>query len=590
MLNSNDVIDSSKSTTNVVAIKAPMKWVVSDPVHGNTHFDVQSRIVKYPQLKQVILQLNTGVYSLYMKEYSLKSLAQYRRGIDVFLLYLDEHQQITDVSVCGYAFLYSYLKWFQSRPIQEGERRGRFRKSLMIARLIPKLLLSLAEIYPEQVHPDVLTGHMPCVRGIPSSPREPYSKREFRSILKACKQIIEQDKNGKWSGADSVVLAAAAVLMSIYTLANKTDILRLTVDSMYPHPHDPERRVCFAFYKPRAQHRTIVKDFDVGDETTREMIAESRLFHTSAKSLFMYLKERSDQYRSAEGLENGQSIWLYRINVFSQTSEKVTTLKAGYLDSSRNTNQNSAAPLDVITNMFELMDDEDKPLRIRLSRLRPTCVQVLRRYGSIASVSRILGHKLRFGQGSSLTTHRHYLNTSPEQKARLSLLLERLHDYSVTGKASSWIQYEKDYELTLEQQNELQLIQSDSRFKTHVGSCKNPKNHEQMSSQGPSCLDFMQCLLCPHMVILETDLWRLFSFQKALRHDFESGRIPSHVWVKRYGVYLQILEKDLPDAFKHRPLVVSKARKRAEDSPYPLWDLHEGSYLTNMLKSMEAAS
>lgn len=68
MLNSNDVIDSSKSTTNVVAIKAPMKWVVSDPVHGNTHFDVQSRIVKYPQLKQVILQLNTGVYSLYMKE------------------------------------------------------------------------------------------------------------------------------------------------------------------------------------------------------------------------------------------------------------------------------------------------------------------------------------------------------------------------------------------------------------------------------------------------------------------------------------------------------------------------------------------
>ncbi|MEZ8414514.1 hypothetical protein [Vibrio splendidus] len=587
MLNSNDVVDASKKTTNVVAIKAPMKWVVSDPVHGNTHFDIQSRIVKYPQLKQVILQLNTGLYSLHMKGYSLKSLGQYRRGVDIFLLYLEGNQPIADVSVCGYAFLYSYLKWYQSRPIQEGERRGRLRKSLMIARLIPKLLLSLAETYPEQVHPDVLTGHVPCVRGIPSSPREPYSKREFRSILKACKQIIEQDKNGKWNGSESVLLAAAAVLMSIYTLANKTDILRLTVDSMYPHPHDPERRVCFAFYKPRAQHRTIVKDFDVGDETTREMIAESRLFHTSAKSLFMYLKERSDQYRSVEGLENGQSIWLYRINFFSRTSEKVTTLKAGYLDSSRNTNQNSAAPLDVITNIFELMDDEGEPLRIRLSRLRPTCVQVLRRYGSIASVSRILGHKLRFGQGSSLTTYRHYLKTSPEQRARLSLLLERLHDYSATGKVSSWIQYEKDYELTSEQRSELQLIQSDNRFKTHVASCKNPKNHEQAPLKGPSCLDFMQCLLCPHIVILETDLWRLFSFQLALKRDFESGRLPSHVWIKRYGVYLQILEKDLPAAFKHRPLALAQSLRRAKESPYPLWSLDDQSYLTKLLMDME---
>ncbi|MEZ8747252.1 hypothetical protein AB6D07_21920, partial [Vibrio sp. 10N.239.312.C11] len=110
------------------------------------------------------------------------------------------------------------------------------------------------------------------------------------------------------------------------------------------------------------------------------------------------------------------------------------------------------------------------------------------------------------------------------------------------------------------------------------------------AKRGCSIFKFNYATKPPHMVILETDLWRLFSFQKALRHDFESGRIPSHVWVKRYGVYLQILEKDLPDAFKHRPLVVSKARKRAEDSPYPLWDLHEGSYLTNMLKSMEAAS
>ncbi len=111
-----------------------------------------------------------------------------------------------------------------------------------------------------------------------------------------------------------------------------------------------------------------------------------------------------------------------------------------------------------------------------------------------------------------------------------------------------------------------------------------------MNSQGPGCLDFMQCLLCPHMVILETDLWRLFSFQKALRHDFESGRMPSHVWLKRYGGYLQILEKGLPDAFKHRPLVVSKARKRAEDSLYPLWALNESSYLISMLKDMEAVS
>ncbi|EJK2107548.1 MULTISPECIES: hypothetical protein [Vibrio] len=579
-------MSNPSQSNNLLYFKAPLMWTFSDPVHGNYHFDVNARITEYPHLKTIILQLNEGLYGLHCKGFALKSLGQYRRAIDMFLLYLNTENTVDNIADCDYEFLLSYLKWFQLRPLQEGERKGKRRKSIGIARLIPKLLVSIAELQPDSVHVDVLLGHLPSVRGIPSSPREPYSKREFRQILKACKSIVDLDKKAEWQGADSVVLAAAAVLMSIYTLANKSDILRLQVDSMYPHPHDPERRVCFAFYKPRAKHRTIIKDFSNIDEREIEMFAESRLFHMSAKGLFDYLKERSDKYREQTSNDIRESIWLYESSSWGSRG-CVTSLKAGYLDSSRNKNQNAVVPLDVIADLYDLRDDQDQELRIRISRLRPTCVQILRRYGSVASVSRILGHKLNFGMSYSPTTERHYLNASPEQKARISLLLSRLHDYSVSGGVETWIQYEQQNVLTEAQKDELDLLQSDSRFKTHVASCNNPKNKEQSLSSGPHCLDFMQCLLCPHMVILETDLWRLFSFQRALRHDFESGRIPSASWLKRYGIYLKTLEDDIPHAFRHRPLVVKKAKERAEQAPYPLWNLNDQSYLAQMLSMVE---
>lgn len=579
-------MSKSSQSDKILHFKAPFIWTFSDPVHGNSHFDVKARIQKYPHLKTIILQLNEGLYGLHCKGFALKSLVQYRRAIDAFLLYLNNEKAVGDIGDCGYEFLLSYLKWYQLRPLNAGERKGKRRKSIGIARLLPKLLVSLAELHPDSVHVDVLLGHLPSVSGIPSSPREPYSKHEFRHILKTCKSIVELDKNEEWKGADSVVLAAAAVLMSIYTLANKTDILRLQVDSMYPHPHDPERRVCFAFYKPRAKHRTIIKDFSNIDERELEMFAESRLFHMSVKGLFEYLRERSDQYRDQASDDIRESIWLYQTNSFGRGGN-ITSLKTGYLDSSRNKDKIAAVPLDAITNLYGLKDDQGQELKIRLSRLRPTCVQILRRHGSVASVSRILGHKLNFGMGYSQTTERHYLNASPEQKARISLLLSRLHDYSTTWDVETWIQYEQQNVLTEAQKTELNLLQSDSRFKTHVASCNNPQNKEQSVFTGPHCLDFMKCLLCPHIVILETDLWRLFSFQRALRHDFESGRIPSALWMKRYGIFLKILEEDIPQAFKHRPLVLKKAQERAARTPYPLWNLNDQSYLAQMLSMVE---
>ncbi|MCL1089974.1 hypothetical protein L2744_10220 [Shewanella profunda] len=570
----------------VLRFKAPLIWTISDPIHGNYHFDMKMRIQEYPHLKRIILQLNEGLYGLHGIGYALKSLKQFRRAIDTFLLYLNTEKLVDDIADCDYEFLLCYLKWFQMRPLQKGERKGKRRKSIHLARLIPRLLVSLAELHPDDVHVDVLLGHLPSLPNIPSSPREPYSKREFRQILRVCKSIVESDKKGEWQSAGSVVLAAAAVLMSIYTLANKSDILRLNVDSMYPHPHDPERRVCFAFYKPRAKHRTIIKDFSNIDGRELEMFAESRLFHMNAKSLFEYLKDRSDKYRDQASDDIRESIWLYETNSFGWGGN-VTSLKAGYLDSSRNKGKNAAVPLDVIANLYDLKDDKGQALKIRLSRLRPTCVQILRRHGSVASVSRILGHKLNFGMGYSQTTERHYLNATPEQKARISLLLSRLHDYSTNGDVETWIQYEQQHVLTEAQKTELDLLQSDARFKTHVASCNNPQNKEQSVSTGPHCLDFMQCLLCPHIVILETDLWRLFSFQLALRHDFESGRIPSALWMKRYGIFLKILEEDIPQAFQHRPLVLKKAQERAARTPYPLWDLNDQSYLAKMLSMVE---
>lgn len=79
-------MSNPSQSNNLLYFKAPLMWTFSDPVHGNYHFDVNARITEYPHLKTIILQLNEGLYGLHCKGFALKSLGQYRRAIDMFLL------------------------------------------------------------------------------------------------------------------------------------------------------------------------------------------------------------------------------------------------------------------------------------------------------------------------------------------------------------------------------------------------------------------------------------------------------------------------------------------------------------------------
>lgn len=583
-------IKSSRQRDLSVPPITSLVWCISDPVVLNVTFDFKSKIEEYPLRRDLLLQLNEALYADYQRGLSVSTLNARYGSIKPFLAFLDEIDvgcKIVNLSSVNYDFLYAFYIWYKIKPIQSGNRKGKNRRDISAPTYIVRLLATYAELHCDLVHDDVISGHLPFLSNIPSTPRQPYSSQEIRQILRACREIVSLDMKGEWTGASSVVLSAAAVLMSVYTLANISDILRMTKDSMYPHPQDPDRRVCFVFEKPRAGYRLIRKDFSSEPPSELEISMESRLFHGKSKELFEYLKNRSDSLRDQAPEAIKDSIWLYKSSNRIQLNEPIRNITSAYLNTFKSKIQKGFPPLDFISDLYDLKDSEGKRLKIRVSRIRPSCAQMLRRYASIASLSRLLGHKMHFGQAGSKVTVSHYLPTSPQQKVRFQLLVENLGKYALSGSATTWVINQRSLSLTAEQQETLGFLESDQRFISHVAHCKNNENEYQPESSGPKCLDFMQCLLCSNLVILESDLWRLFSFGNALRRDFESGRIPSLDWSKRYGIFLDVVEREIPHAFRHRKHIVDEAKMKAIQKPYPLWEMQDSNYISIFLTEME---
>lgn len=576
--------------------QVPWCWVTTSDLGERKRYDFaalcevegqpvdRQALFHYLNLALYRMAQDTANYSFYYIGNLYASIRQFQR----YLTETDPQGTLTTIEQVDFKVLDRYVHWVCEQRIRYGARSGRkvsaSTKVSSVAGLI-SVLKALAPLAPEAISEDVRRGHFPTTysRGArdQQQPRESYTLAESRTILAACKDVIDQDRCGTWDGTDLHVLAAAMVILLFRTIGNLAPMLRLHRDSMLPHPADPKRYVLVC-RKRRAGHKIIKKAFDAehdSDKTAHYDLMETTVRGAHhAKALFDYLVQRSDAFRANAPSGCRDSIWLYR-NFVNRHTRLMITDRIGVMKQSHMACSPSVLP--ALAERYGLKDRYGEPLAIHVSRIRPTGLQLIDEIseGEKGITQRLANH------ASQQTTLDRYLVVNDRMRAGLILVQTLLSQFARSSEGCSWAAHQLARHFDVPLENALRLL--DGQQQTHLASCADLYFGQYAPKTGTApCADLLACFKCKHMTILETDLYKLFSFRNALVTDFQRGRLPVSQWIKRYQWIVQLIDNEIANDPVFSPRAVRQAQRRARDNPYPLW--RDDLLLATALRHTEA--
>jgi len=105
------------------------------------------------------------------------------------------------------------------------------------------------------------------------------------------------------------------------------------------------------------------------------------------------------------------------------------------------------------------------------------------------------------------------------------------------------------------------------RDDTPHSGCKDAFNGEFAPKDGSACVDFLSCFRCKSQVIIQDDLYKLFSFYWALFS--QRSHVGRDNWRKLFGWVTRVIDRDIAPKFDAEVVEHEKARARAE--PHPMW-------------------
>lgn len=105
------------------------------------------------------------------------------------------------------------------------------------------------------------------------------------------------------------------------------------------------------------------------------------------------------------------------------------------------------------------------------------------------------------------------------------------------------------------------------RDHTPHSGCKDAFNGEFAPKDGSACVDFLSCFRCKSQVVVQDDLYKLFSFYWALFS--QRSHVGHDNWRKLFGWVTRVIDRDIAAKFDAEVVEHEKARARLE--PHPMW-------------------
>ena len=326
------------------------------------------------------------------------------------------------------------------------------------------------------------------------------------------------------------LLAYALLVVALHTGRNTTPLLEMPTDCLRPHPKDGTDFL--VIYKRRGHSTTKVALR--AHSTVNRVVESTPTLRPTVAQLIRRVIGLTSAVRNEAPADIRDRVWLYRSQYPDSSYGRVTSLTFGSLGNA----------IGKLVTAYQLRDDDGKPMRINVSRLRKTFVNRVHEIldGDIVATALAAGN-------SPPTVARHYLRPGEDAQKNWRFL------------GTALVQ-------------ELQTRTLGATERTPVGSCSDNRTGEYAPNRdGTVCQSFLNCLRCRNYVVTGDDLWRLYSFYwRVLR---ERARIDKRRWQRHLGHIPRLIERDVIEAglaskaFKQAD--VYAARERARRDPHPFW-------------------
>lgn len=239
-------------------------------------------------------------------------------------------------------------------------------------------------------------------------------------------------------------------------------------------------------------------------------------------------------------------LWIYK----PSKQGKITAFKGTYLN---------GASKDV-SRIHGLTSDLGEPLIISPQRLRKTFSNRIWQLtdGDVWKTSRILGN-------TPQVTDKHYLDVTPDMERNHSFV-GKAFELKIRGTENSPEAIAGFAEAASISETQAKLVLSGNN-NTGVARCSAPTSGKFAPNNGEPCTRFLDCFRCPNQIVLESDLYRLYSFYwLILKQRSTVGR---KRWKKLYGWVVREIDNGIAKNFSKD--AVGEAKEQALTKPHPMW-------------------
>lgn len=106
-----------------------------------------------------------------------------------------------------------------------------------------------------------------------------------------------------------------------------------------------------------------------------------------------------------------------------------------------------------------------------------------------------------------------------------------------------------------------------TREHTPHSGCKDVFNGELAPKDGSVCIDFLSCFRCKSQVVIQDDLYKLFSFYWAVFS--QRSHIGHDRWVELFRWITRVIDRDIAPKFDRK--IVEREKARARKEPHAMW-------------------
>jgi len=383
-------------------------------------------------------------------------------------------------------------------------------------------------------------------------PHTPYTKEEMQALMTALADDLRAIRAGTFIGTQPDRLLVYYLLIAIRTGRNPASLCELKRDAVQPHPLKPDSHSLLTTYKRRGN---TVSTLSVRKASTVEEIS---VLAADTSSLIRDVLALTDKLVAEAPVDLQDRLWLYRrsrrwvklgaVTVFSK--------KVLYVSIDRFVKRHQLVALE-----HTGLPDDQPPMALTVMRLRKTFASRMWELtgGDVAMTAVLLGNQPH-------VTDTHYLAVTPDM-VRNHHFLGRCLEIELRGTsrdASTLSRLAKDMKIEVDEAKRLLSGASN----TGVGRCSSPLNGRYAPKDGhTACSAFLHCFRCPNQVIMESDLYRMYSFYWLLVK--ERNLLGRNRWQKVYGWVAREIDQIIAPHFA--AAIVKQAKERAYADPHPMW-------------------